>query len=211
MRRQSVVARFTTREVSNGFDAQSASGVLAPTPVVHAFSLEPPKSIPSRAPQRLDAYVGAVNVQCQELLLRAYEVGRSRRRLLARGAAVCWGVVAWDGLAALVGDKLAVVVLRAPLLLLLPFALLLLPTAILSLGTLLLTTWHPAPSIAGLILGRRLLLELGYVEEGVEGSPLGVADVTREVVDLARHTPELGDALGEQLLLHCLSSEQAGS
>ena len=146
--------------------------------VVHAFRFLPPKGIPFRAPRRVEACVGAISVQRQELLLRAYEVGRSRWRLLARGATVWWGVVAWDGLAALVGDKLAVVVLRAPLLLLLPFALLLLPTAILSLGTLLPTTWHPAPSIAGLILGRCLLLELGYVEEGVEGSPLGIADVT---------------------------------
>ena len=83
-------------------------------------------------------------------------------------------------MAALVGDKLMVVVLRAPLLLLLPSALLplhsaillllplllpsallLLPTAILPLGILLLTAWPSAPSVAELILGWRLLLELG--------------------------------------------------
>ena len=48
------------------------------------------------------------------------------------------------------------------------------------------------------------------MEEGVEGPPLGVTDGTREVVDLARHAPELGDAPGEQVLLHGLGSEQAG-
>ena len=119
-------------------------------------------------------------MESQELLLRAYEVRRSRRGLLARGAAVWRGVMAWDRLAALVGDKLTVVVLRVPLLLLLPSALLLshstillllllllpsalllLPSAILPLGILLLTAWHSAPSVAELILGRRLLLELG--------------------------------------------------
>ena len=91
-------------------------------------------------------------MESQELLLRAYEVRRSRRGLLARGAAVWRGVVAWDRLAALVGDRLTVVVLRVPLLLLLPSALLLI---------LLLAAWHSAPSVAELILGLRLLLELG--------------------------------------------------
>ena len=139
--------------------------------VVHALSLEPPGSIPSRASRWEKASVGAVGVQSQELLPRAYEVRRSRRGLLARGAAVWRGVVAWDGLASLVRDRMAVDVLRAPLLLLLP-------TAILSLGILLLTAWHPAPSIVELILGWRLLLELGDVEEGIEGSPPGVTDGT---------------------------------
>ena len=104
-------------------------------------------------------------MQCQELLPRAYEVGRPRRELLARGAAVCRGVVARDRLAALVGDKLTVVVLSVPLLLLLPSALLPLHSAIL-LILLLLPLLLPSASLllptAVLPLGvLLLLLELG--------------------------------------------------
>ena len=104
-------------------------------------------------------------MESQELLLRAYEVRRSRRGLLARGAAVWRGVMAWDRLAALVGDRLTVVVLRVPLLLLLPSALLPLHSAIL-LILLLLPLLLPSASLllptAVLPLGvLLLLLELG--------------------------------------------------